>query len=166
MPTREHASQFGTLFFGFGASCAYAGGMPKKRKPAEMFDEHVGDVVENAMNDARKTQFELADAIGMPRSLLGRSVRGTRPFTVNEFERVAGFLQASAGELLEDALKRYGGMEKLLAEHGPDDPMSDGSPIIPDDGPITPADNVTYLGHVKAPVDAAADENPRTGPKE
>ncbi|UTT53766.1 helix-turn-helix domain-containing protein [Microbacterium maritypicum] len=131
--------------------------MPKMRKPAETFDEHVGDAVESAMLRARLTQADLATAAGMPLSNLGRSIRGTRPFTVKEFERLAGVMEVPASELLDSALANYGGMAKLLAEEG----TKSEAPAN-----VSPADEIPYIGHVTAPLTAAADDDARTGPKD
>lgn len=131
--------------------------MPKKRKPAETFDEHVGDAIESVMNQARLTQGELAAQAGMPMTNLGRSIRGSRPLTVNEFERLAGVVDVPAHEILDTALAKFGGIEKLLGEH---------RPASEAEGTVTAEDNVTYLGRVQAPLNAAADDDPRTGPKD
>ncbi|WP_298745338.1 helix-turn-helix transcriptional regulator [uncultured Microbacterium sp.] len=90
--------------------------MPKKRKAPVTFDEWVGAIVENHMNTRGYRQEDLAEKSGMSLSLLGRSIRGTRPFTVTEFETVAGVLDVPAARILEDALAGFGGMRKLLAE--------------------------------------------------
>lgn len=131
--------------------------MPKKRKPAETFDEHVGDAVERYMNEARLTQADLASHAGMPMTNLGRSIRGTRPLTVNEFERLAGVMEVPADVILDTALAKFGGIEKLIAEAHPksEAPAS-----------VTPADEIPYIGRVVAPEKAAANEDPRTGPKD
>lgn len=131
--------------------------MPKKRKPAETFDEHVGDAVERVMNDARLTQAELAALAGMPSTNLGRSIRGTRPLTVNEFERLAGAMDTPAHHILDAALAKFGGIEKLLGEHLPKSEATDN---------VAPADEIPYIGRVTPPLSAAADEDPRTGPKD
>ena len=131
--------------------------MPKKRKPAETFDEHVGDAIERVMNDARLTQAELAALAGMPSTNLGRSIRGTRPLTVNEFERLAGVMDTPAHEILDVALAKFGGMQKLIDEYMPESEAPDN---------VTPADKIPYIGRVTPPLSAAADEDPRTGPKD
>lgn len=131
--------------------------MPKKRKPAETFDEHVGDAIERVMNDARLTQVELAALAGMPMTNLGRSIRGTRPLTVNEFERLAGVMNVPADVILESALTKFGGIEKLIHEHRPTSEAPDS---------VSPADEIPYIGRVTPPLTAAADDDPRTGPKD
>lgn len=131
--------------------------MPKKRKPAETFDEHVGDAIESVMNEARMTQGDLATLAGMPMTNLGRSIRGTRPLTVNEFERLAGAVDVPAHTILDTALAKFGGIAKLLEEH---QPKSEGPATV------TTEDNVTYIGRLKAPLNAAAEDDPRTGPKD
>lgn len=129
--------------------------MPPKRKHAETFDEHVGDAVESVMNQARLTQAELAALAGMPVTNLGRSIRGTRPLSVNEFERLAGVMNVPAFQIADTALAKFGGIEKLLAEHVSEAPAT-----------VTPADEIPYIGHVTPPLNAAADDDPRTGPKD
>ena len=131
--------------------------MPKKRKPAETFDEHVGDAIESVMNEARLTQADLAAEAGMPMTNLGRSIRGTRPLTVNEFERLAGAMDVPAHQILDTALAKFGGIGKLLAEHRPKSEGTDS---------VTPADEIPYIGRVTPPLSAAADDDPRTGPKD
>lgn len=150
--------------------------MPKKRKPSETFDEFLGDAVESAMNGARLTQAELADLVGMPLSNLGRSIRGSRPLSVSEFERLVGAINAAEVEarmtitprhsLVDAALAKFGGIEKLLTEYRPHDQMSDTTATVEPLKPVAPVDNVTYLGRVKAPIGAAADTHPRTPPKD
>ncbi|MCT1442237.1 helix-turn-helix domain-containing protein [Corynebacterium glucuronolyticum] len=51
---------------------------------------------------ARKeiTVNQVADAIGMPISTLRRSVKGQRPFTIDELDSVAGYLGFTLSELL------------------------------------------------------------------
>lgn len=124
--------------------------MPKKRKPAETFDEFIGAVIDSRRALKGMSQDDLASAIGLPLTNLGRSLRGIRPLSINEFERVAGALGEDAGEMAADALRRFGGMEKLLAGY-----VSETSRTVDDH------DNVTYLGRVTPPLDAAADGNPR-----
>ena len=89
--------------------------MPKKRKVAETYDEHLGDAVESFMHRARLTQTQLATAAGMPMTNLGRAIRGTRPLLVGELTRVAGVLNVPSQDILDDALERFGGIEKLLS---------------------------------------------------
>ena len=94
--------------------------MPAKRKPAETFDEYVGDAVESAMHRARLTQAQLAAAAGMPFSTFKRSIHGTRGFLVRELAVVAGVLGVPARSFTEDALRRSGGPSSLR-------PPSDGA---------------------------------------
>jgi len=146
------------LFFRSGQFLPYSGYMPprKKKKTLTTFDEFMGRVVESKRVKAELTVEELADATGIGYTTLRRRLDGSG-FTVLELERVAVAVETPAHRLVEEALADYGGMEKLLAEH---------SPASEADSTITPEDNVTYLGHVKPPLDAAADDNPRTPPKE
>lgn len=125
--------------------------MPKKRKPAETFDEFIGAVIDSRRALNGMSQDDLAAAVGIPLTNMGRSLRGSRPLSVNEFERIAGALGEDAGQMAAEALRRFGGMEKLLAGY-----VSEGSRSV------EAHENVTYLGRVTPPLDAAADGNPRT----
>lgn len=99
--------------------------MPKKRKEPVTFDQWVGTVVDNHMNKRGFRQEDLAEATGIALSLIGRSIRGTRSFTVTEFELVAGAVakpgkeDTQAATMIQEALTEYGGMAKLMAEHAP-----------------------------------------------
>ena len=138
------------------------------RPPKEIsdFDVRLGRVVKSKRVKADHTRASLAEATGIPESNIKRREEGSNEITVSELERIAAAVDVPAVEIVEEALDDYGGLAKLIAEHRPGDPMSGGAPIVPTDGPVSPADNVTYIGNVKAPLDAAADEDPRTPPKE
>lgn len=124
--------------------------MPKKRKAPETFDEWVGKVVENAMSSKGWRQEDLARESGLPQTNVGRSIRGTRPLSVREFEILAGTLGVAAAKLLNEALDEYGGMEKLLAYHAPVSEVE-----------RTVEDNVTYLGRVTPELSNAAEDKGR-----
>lgn len=124
--------------------------MPKKRKAPETFNEWVGKVIENAMNSKGWRQEDLAREAGLPPTNVGRSIRGTRPLSVREFEILAGTLGVAADKLLNNALDEYGGMEKLLADHA-----------AVSEGERTVDDNVTYLGRVTPELSNAAEDKGR-----
>lgn len=128
---------------------------PRKKKKPTTFDEFMALVVDSKRVKAGLTVEELAVESGVGYSTLRRRLDGAG-FTVLELERVARAVNTPAHLLVEEALSDFGGMEKLLN----DDSVSD------DAANVTPADNVSYLGHVKAPLKAAADDDPRTGPKD
>lgn len=127
----------------------------KKKKQLTTFDEYMGRVVESKRVKAELTVEELAAASGIGYTTLRRRLDGAG-FTVLELERIARVVGTPAHRLVEEALDDFGGMEKLLNE-------SSVSEVV---DTVSPADNVHYLGHVTAPVDAAADDNARTGPKD
>jgi len=109
--------------------------MPKKRKEPVTFDQWVGTVVDNHMTKRGFRQEDLTEATGIALSLIGRSIRGTRSFTVKEFEMVAGAVakpgneNTQAASMLQEALDEYGGMTKFLGEHAP---VSDPSHSVSD----------------------------------
>ncbi len=132
--------------------------MPKKRPAPVTFDEWLGKIVENRMSNRGYTQDSLATAVGIPTTNLGRSIRGKRPLTVTELHRLAGTLSTTATSIAEEALREYGGLEKLIAAHAA---MSE------DALTVDPADNVTYIGRqYEVPEHVAADKKPRRGPKD
>lgn len=128
---------------------------PRKKKKPTTFDEFLGRVIESKRVKAEMTVEELAEASGVGYSTLRRRLDGAG-FTVLEFERVAHAVNSPARLLVEEALADFGGMDKLLNDHSVSDDAAN----------VTPADNVSYIGHVKAPLKAAADDDPRTGPKD
>lgn len=157
--------------------------MARQPKIISEFDRKLGAAIRNRRTDPEygMTQKKLARVTGIPLSNLQRREEGENEVTVSELERIAFALKTTPLALVQDALARYGGLNKLLQEYGPkpDDPDASGGTDEPDlptlpkgprlweaTGNVTAADNVTYLGHVKPPMDAAADENPRTSPKE
>lgn len=131
--------------------------MSRKPKKISDFDVKLGAVVRSKRQKLKLSQASVAETVGIPMSNYQRREDGTVEITVSELERIAPVVRVSAAKLVEEALDDYGGLNKLLAEYAP---TSDG------EGNVTAADNVTYLGHVKPPMDAAADEHPRTDPKE
>lgn len=138
--------------------------MAKKIQPVS-FDSWLGKVIDDeaAPHGGRAA---IAEWIGVSEQSVNRRARGEVPYLAREVELVAQHIDVPTAELVERALARFGGIEKLIAEYGPNDPMSEVAPIVPIDGPVTPADNVTYLGRVTPPLNAAADDDPRTPPKE
>lgn len=137
----------------------------KKTKNALTFDGHVGLVVDSKRIKREMTVEELADAAGIGYTTLRRRLAGAA-FTVLELERVAVAVRTPASEIVEEALRDYGGMEKLLTDTRVEGSMSDAGSTVNTVKPIDPADNVTYIGRVKAPIHAAADTEPRTPPKD
>lgn len=89
--------------------------MPKKIKP-QTFNQHLGAVVNSVMTSRGISQEELADALGMSLTTVGRRIRGQNPILVSELARFAEFLAADAGVMLETAVQQYGGISKLMEE--------------------------------------------------
>lgn len=128
--------------------------MAKKIQPVS-FDSWLGKVLDDeaAPHGGRPA---IAEWIGVSEQSVNRRARGEVAYLAREVEIVAARIGVPTAELVERALARYGGMEKLLAEYGPKgDSMSDGAPIVPIK-PITPEDAVEYQGHVTPPLKAAA----------
>lgn len=122
----------------------------KKKKTLSTFDEFMGRVVESKRVKAELTVEELAAAADIGYTTLRRRLDGAA-FTVLELERVALAVGVPAHRLVEEALGDFGGMERLLSEAAPT---------------VSGEDNVTHLDGYRPPLDAAADDNPRTPPKD
>ncbi|MEV4773835.1 helix-turn-helix domain-containing protein [Microbacterium sp. LWH12-1.2] len=120
------------------------------------FDVRLGKVVRSKRAKAGLSRVELAELSGIAEANIKRREYGENAITVSELERLAAAMNESAGEMAEEALNDYGGMAKLLAEHG----VSEGAYTLTQD------DNVTYIGHITPPLHAAADDGPETPPKE
>lgn len=120
--------------------------MPKQRKPPTNFDGHVGNVVDSIARLKNMRQEDLAQSAAIPPSNLGKSIRGVRSFSIKEITRISDVLKTPASEIVDAALKEYGGgdrdrgMRKLI--------MSDAPPNVTDLHP--------YLGHVDVPEKSAA----------
>lgn len=135
--------------------------MARSPKIISDFDRKLGGAIKHRRLDPDygMSQTALSKATGIPLSNLQRREDGDNEVTVSELERIAVALHTTPLALVEVALARYGGLDKLVAEYAP-------KPVSEVVDTVSPADNVHYLGHVTAPVDAAADDNARTGPKD
>lgn len=131
--------------------------MARPFKTISEFDICLGLVVKSKRVKAGLTRAAMAEMTGIPEANLKRREEGRNEITSSELYRIADIVDVPANELVEEALKDYGGMEKLLAEH---------TSVSDDADTVAPEDNVTYLGHVKAPLGAAADTDPRTPSKD
>lgn len=96
--------------------------MPKKKQP-QTFDAWLGKVIDDEA-DARGGRVALAEWTGLSEQSINRRARGEVSYTVKELETIAARLGIPSGELVERALARFGGMEKLLAEHVSEAPVS------------------------------------------
>lgn len=140
--------------------------MARPIKTISDFDICLGRVVKSKRVKAGYTRATFSEATGIPEANLKRREEGQNEITTSELYRVASVVRVAAAALVEEALADYGGMEKLLAEHVSPTPMSDAAVTVEPLKSIDPADNVTYIGRVKAPTSAAADTEPRTPPKD
>ena len=129
--------------------------MPRKKQQPVTFDGWLGKVIDD--ETAAVGRAVVAGWIGVSEQSVNRRARGEVPYLAREVEIIAKRVNVPTAELVDHALRRFGGIEKLLAEFAP---TSD------DAGNVTAADNVTYIGRVTPPLNAAADEDPRTGPKD
>lgn len=90
-------------------------GRPPKKQSE--FDARLGSVVRSKRVKAGLSRAQLAEATGIPEANLKRRESGTNEITVSELERIARAVGVPAAELVEEALKDYGGIDKLIDEH-------------------------------------------------
>lgn len=130
--------------------------MPRPPKKISPFDVALGNVVRSKRVKKKLSQTAMAEATGIAMSNYQRREDGRNEITVSELERIAAAVDVPALAIVEEALNDYGGLPKLIDEFTKTSDAADNVSI---------EDNITYIGHVVAPVDAAADEDPRTPPK-
>lgn len=105
--------------------------MARPPKKISDFDRKLGETIKYRRQhpDVGVTQAQLAERAGIPLSNLQRREEGTNEVTVSELERIAHVLKTSPASLTADALSRYGGLSKLLAEYAT---VSEDSPTVDD----------------------------------
>lgn len=91
--------------------------MGRPPKKTSEFDAKLGAVVRSKRIKRGLSQAQAAEAAGIPLSNYQRREAGTNEITVSEIKRIAEVVGVSAGEMAEEALKDFGGMAKLIAEH-------------------------------------------------
>lgn len=93
--------------------------MARSTKIISDFDRKLGGAIKHRRLDPDygMSQGALSKATGIPLSNLQRREDGDNEVTVSELERIAVALQTTPLALVEVALARYGGLEKLVAEY-------------------------------------------------
>lgn len=91
---------------------------PRKKLQPKTFDDYLALVVDSKRTKRQLSVEELAAESRIEYSTLRRRLGGA-PFTVNEINRIAAACGIEAHLLVDEALRDYGGMTKLLAEYGP-----------------------------------------------
>lgn len=91
--------------------------MPRPPKKTSPFDKHLGRVVRSKRTKAGLSQAEVAERAGIPLSNYQRRESGANEITASEIERIARAVGVPAAELVAEALKDYGGIDKLIDEH-------------------------------------------------
>lgn len=122
--------------------------MPPRKKNPVTFDEWLGKIIDD---DTRTLggRAAVASWIGVSEQSVNRRARGEVPYLAREVEIIAKRIpETTTADLVQRALRMYGGIEKLLDEYA----VSEAEPTV--------EDNVTYIGRVQ-PERQAADDNPR-----
>lgn len=96
--------------------------MPKKKLP-QTFDAWLGKVIDDEAV-AHGGRATLATWLGVSEQTINRRARGEVSYTVKDVHTIAAHLGIPASEIVERALSRYGGLDKLLAESVSDLPPS------------------------------------------
>ena len=124
--------------------------MARKKNTPTTFDAWLGKVIDDEAS-THGGRAAVARWIGVSEQSVNRRSRGEVPYLAREVEIVAEMTGVPTAELVGTALRRYGGIGRLLSEVAPT---------------VSGEDNVTHLEAYRPPLDAAADDNPRTPPKE
>ncbi len=117
--------------------------------PAGVINPIVANAILAAARESGMNQTQLAEAAGISRFTVQKLLSGDQGIKVAQFIALTSATDLTPADVMDRisaALRR-----RSLSEVN---------------STITPEDNVTYLGHVKPPLGAAADDNPRTPPKE
>lgn len=90
--------------------------MPKKKMPVS-FDSWLGKVIDDE-TETHGGRRAIAAWIGVAEQSVNRRARGEVPYLAREVEIIASKVGVPTREIVDRALRGYGGMEKLVAEHG------------------------------------------------
>ncbi|MTE24870.1 helix-turn-helix domain-containing protein [Microbacterium sp. ZXX196] len=91
--------------------------MGRPPKKTSEFDAKLGAVVRSKRIKRGISQAQAAEASGVPLSNYQRREAGTNEITVSELKRIAAVVGVTAAEMADEALKDFGGIDKLIAEH-------------------------------------------------
>lgn len=130
--------------------------MARKKNTPTTFDAWLGKTIDDEA-DPYGGRSAIAEWIGVSEQSVNRRSRGEVPYLAREVEIVAGRLGVPTAEIVSQALRRFGGIEKLLAEYGPKSEAPSN---------VTAEDETDYLGRVKPDYALAADENQHPDPKD
>jgi transcriptional regulator with XRE-family HTH domain len=64
------------------------------------YSRRVADAVRARLRETGKTQLDIVDATGIPRTTLNRRMTGLSPFTTTELALIAAFLETSSSALM------------------------------------------------------------------
>lgn len=95
--------------------------MPKQIKPVT-FDAWLGKVIDDEARPHGGREA-IASWIDVSEQSVNRRCQGKVPFLAREVELIAAHVHTDAAELVERALKKYGGIEKLIAEYAVSEPV-------------------------------------------
>lgn len=129
--------------------------MPPRKKTLTTFDEWLGKIIDDE-SETHGGRPAIASWIDVSEQSVNRRARGEVAYLAREVEIIASHIGVPTAELVERALRRYGGTEKLIAEYGPQGTVSDVASTV------DAIDNVTYLGHVTPGLKDAADDKDRS----
>lgn len=91
--------------------------MARPMKKLSDFDKKLGSVVRSKRVKVGLTRAQLAELTGIAEANLKRREAGANEITVSELKRIAEAVGVPAAELADEALKDFGGMDKLIGEH-------------------------------------------------
>lgn len=89
--------------------------MPKKKKAPQTFNEFLGAEIKSRLDKRGQGYDDLVDNLQWSVSTVGRKMRGETGLTVNELLEISGYLNVPSSEIVEVALRDFGGMGKLMS---------------------------------------------------
>lgn len=98
--------------------------MPPRKKTPTTFDGWLGKIIDDE-SETHGGRPAIASWIDVSEQSVNRRARGEVAYLAREVEIIASHIGVPTAELVERALRRYGGPEKLIAEYGPQAGMSD-----------------------------------------
>lgn len=92
--------------------------MPRRSAPPKTFDQHLGRVIDGAL-DSYGGRPAVGEWLRLSERSVERRMRGEVPIFVSELRVIAEHINWPMEQIVQRAIDNYGGLEKLLADSAP-----------------------------------------------
>lgn len=92
--------------------------MPRRSAPPRTFDQHLGRVIDGAL-DSYGGRPAVGEWLRLSERSVERRMRGEVPIFVSELRVIAEHINWPMDQIVQRAIDNYGGIGKLLAESAP-----------------------------------------------